>query len=170
MEALMASWDAQSDLAEAVGTQDPFVMAFLDYYNSFDSFHPAFFGRFLSCAGIHDHVVNLFVHLNVNSQRYVKISDTFSSPIRPFNALGQGDPWVLIAAILYVSTQFKMVQSLHPGVTGSAVIDDRTLKGPPGQVKAALVSIFCFDAMAGHITHPEKITLTAATVKLSKEL
>ena len=169
LESLMASWDAQADLAEAAASSTPFVMAFLDYYNFFDSFHPAFFGRFLSRAGIHEDFLKLFVHLNECSQRYVKIADTYSDPIRPFNALGQGDPWVLIVAILYVSSQFRMVQCLHPGVSGSAVIDDRTLKGPPEQVKAALESIFSYDAKAGHITHPEKITLTAATQKVSKD-
>ena len=109
LEALMASWDTQSNMAEATCTREPSAMAFLDYYKFFDSFHPGFFGDFLSCAGIHSDFVRLFVHLNTNSQRFVKIADTFSAPIRPFNALGRGDPWVLIAAILYVSLQFRMI-------------------------------------------------------------
>ena len=56
-----------------------------------------------------------------------------------------------------------MIQEIAPQVKGSAVVDDRTLRGPPGQVKQALHSIFEFDTLAGHITHPEKITLTACT-------
>ena len=116
-------------------------------------------------AGIHADFIRLFVNLNTMSQRFVKISDTFSSPIQPFNALGQGDPWVLLCAILYVSSQFKMVQQVAPSVKSIAVIDDRSLQGPPDQLHLALCRIFAFDILAGHLTHPEKITLTACTKK-----
>ena len=145
LESLMASWDAQSSLADAACTQEPFAMAFLDYYKFFDSFQPDFFGQFLSCAGIHEDFVRLFVNLNTNSQRFVKVSDTYANPIVPFNALGQGDPWTLIAAILYVSSQLRMVQHVAPQVTGSAFIDDRSLRGPPLQMHLALTKIFRYD-------------------------
>ena len=110
-------------------------------------------------AGIHPDMLSLFVNLNTNAVRFIKISNTFGEGIRPFNALGQGDPWVLLVAILYVSTQFKMLQEVAPQVRGSAVIDDRTLHGPEEQVDKALRAVFAFDNRAGHITHPEKITL-----------
>ena len=87
LESLMASGDAQANMAEAASSQDPFAMAFLDYYKFFDSFQPEFFGHFLGKAGIHSDFVRLFVHLNTNSRRYVKVADTFSDPILPFNAI-----------------------------------------------------------------------------------
>ena len=56
-----------------------------------------------------------------------------------------------------------MVQHHAPLVKSKAVIDDRSLQGPPDQLHAALLLIFVFDALAGHITNPEKITLSACT-------
>ena len=163
LESLMASWDAQSNMAEAHASQDPFAMAFLDYFKFFDSFQPAFFGHFLLKAGMHADFVRLFVHLNENSKRFVKIADTYSNPITPFNALGQGDPWVLIVALLYVSTQFRMINHFAPLIKCSAVIDDRSLQGPPRQLHCALLKVFVFDSLAGHITHPDKLTVSACS-------
>ena len=46
-------------------------------------------------------------------------------------------------------------------VKSSAVVDDRTMRGPPDQVEAALRAVFRYDDRAGHNTHPDKVTLTA---------
>ena len=99
LAAIMASWDAQAGIAEAAATNSPMLMAFLDYHNFFDSFEPRFFGFFLLDAGIHPDFVQLFVHLNTNAVRHIKIANTYGESIKPFNALGQGDPWVLLVAI-----------------------------------------------------------------------
>ena len=168
LEAMMASWDAQSDLASAASAKTPFTMAFLDYFKFFDSFEPRFFRDFLAQAGLHRQFVDLFVHLNTESVRYIKIGDTFGPAMKPFNALGQGDPWVLLAALLYVSTQFKMLERVTPQVKKAAVIDDRTLHGPPEQVERALREVFVFDELAGHITHPDKVTLTTCHAESKK--
>ena len=106
----------------------------------------------------------LLADLKIKSVRHTKIGNTFGPPILPYNALGQGDPWVLLAANLYVSCQFERIHSLAPAVTTKPVIDDRTLKGPPDQVLAALLQLVEYDKTAGH--EPEKITLSATTAKL----
>ena len=164
LEAIMSSWEAQFGIAEAVETNAPILMAFLDYHKFFDSFEPRFFGRLMQDAGIHEDFTRLFVQLNCNAVRFIKIGKTFGNPIKPFNALGQGDPWVLIAAFLYVSTQFNMLNEVAPQVSGTAVIDDRALQGEPEQIDKAIRAIFVFDSLAGHITHPEKITFSSPSV------
>ena len=84
--------------------------------------------------------------------------------------MGQGDPWVLMAADLYVSCQFKRLHKIAPAVRTSAVIDDRTLRGPPDQVQRALQDVVRFDEKAGHVTNPEKITLSATTKKVKNKI
>ena len=170
MEAAMASWDVQSDVARAAFNKTPLVLAFLDYYKFFGSFEPRFFGKFLSAHGVAPDFVDLFVDLNVNSVRHIKIGNTFGPPIEPFNALGQGDPWVLMVAILYVSCQFRRIHKIAPQLKTSAVIDDRSIRGPPEDVQTVLLDIVDFDAGAGHTTNPDEITLSATTAKWAKRL
>ena len=52
----------------------------------------------------------------------------------------------------------KIGNTFGPPIKCKAVIDDRTLRGPPAQVDTALRLIVDFDQRAGHITHPDKIT------------
>ena len=127
-------------------------------------------GQLLLDAGIQPDFVDLFVHLNTNAMRHIEISNTFGEAIKPFNALGQGDSWVLLVAILYVSTQSKMLQKIAPQVRGSAVIDDRSLQGPEDQIDNALRAIFTFDSKAGHITHPEKITFATNSAAVKRKV
>ena len=84
--------------------------------------------------------------------------------------MSQGDPWVLLAANLYVSCQFRRLHKIAPQVDTKAVIDDRTLKGPEEQVLLAVSDVMEYDSTAGHVTNPEKITLTATTKKLREAL
>ena len=70
----------------------------------------------------------MFVNLNKNATWYVKLGSAFGPPRRPFNGLGQGDPLVSLAAILYVSYQCNVVKARVPGVKMSAVIDDRGVR------------------------------------------
>ena len=168
-EAMEASWDTQMDLATATEEGDDMLLAFLDYYKFFDSFHPPFIGEVLKATGVQEDLVDMFVHLNVNTTRHIKINGTFGPPMKPYNALGQGDPLVLLAAIIYVSHQLHVIGKRVPQVKGAAVLDDRGLRGPPECVDKAVRIIRGFDDRAGHITNLGKSTFAASTKKAQHE-
>ena len=50
----------------------------------------------------------------------------------------------------------KVIKNRLPGVQLTAVVDDRTIRGPSDQVLKALQLIQHFDNLAGHITHTGK--------------
>ena len=58
-----------------------------------------------------------------------------------------------------------MIAEVAPEVTSTAVVDDRSLQGPPEQVHTALLNLFDYDALAGHVTHSETITLSACNAR-----
>ena len=80
-EAMMASWDVQSEIASHIQNKQSSVAAFLDYYKFFDSFDPRLFSKFLAAHGIADDLVALFEDLNVNSLRFIKIGNTLVAPL-----------------------------------------------------------------------------------------
>ena len=55
--------------------------------------------------------IDLFLDLNTNATRYIKIGDTYGPPIQPYNALGQGDAFSLLAAHIYVHAQFVVLHA-----------------------------------------------------------
>ena len=56
--------------------------------------------------GIDEALVNLFLHLNTQSRRRILMGGIYSEDFGTFNALGQGDAFTLVTALLFVSVQF----------------------------------------------------------------
>ena len=160
-----ASWDAQAEVAAAINQGEEKILAMLDYYKFFDSFEPNFYAKFLEKMGLHQNLVRLFLDLNINAVRRVKIGNALGNPFRTFNALGQGDPLTLIVALLYVSVQFVALDHICPLLAKSAVVDDRNIRGCREDVLKAWDFIYRFDLRAGHVTNPKKLALLATTPK-----
>ena len=139
------------------------VLAMLDYYKFFDSFEPKFYAKFLEKMGIHSNLVRLFLDLNVNAVRRVKIGNALGKPFQTFNALGQGDPLTLVVALLYVSVQFVALDQICPKLRKSVVVDDRNLRGEGEDILRAWNFIYRFGIRAGHLTNPKKLALLATT-------
>ena len=158
-----ASWDAQSAVAAAMEQGEDMVLAMLDYYKFFDSFEPKFYAKFLEKMGIHSNLVRLFLDLNVNAVRRVKIGNALGKPFQTFNALGQGDPLTLVVALLYVSVQFVALDQICPKLRKSVVVDDRNLRGEGEDILRAWNFIYRFGIRAGHLTNPKKLALLATT-------
>ena len=66
-------------------------------------------------------MVDLFLNLNTSAKRYIKIGDTYGPQMRPYNALGQGDPFSLLAANLYVHTLFTVLRKRTPNEPSACV-------------------------------------------------
>jgi hypothetical protein len=139
------------------------VLAMLDYYKVFDSFEPQFYAKFLEKMGIHSELVGLFLDLNLNAVRRVKIGNALGKPFKTYNALGQGDPLTLVVALLYVSVQFTALDQICPRMKKSAVVDDRNIRGTKEDILLAWQFIYKFDVRAGHLTNPAKLALLATT-------
>lgn len=48
-------------------------------------------------------------------------------------------------------------------------MDDRSLRGTRAQIVKAVEEVMHYDEAGGHITNPEKLTVTATTLKLRKQ-
>ena len=68
-----------------------------------------------------------------------------------------------MCAILYVMVQMNRVDAIAPMVQGTAVVDDRSLRGSRLEVKNAIDEIMVFDETAGHSTNPVKMALMATS-------
>ena len=157
-----AAWDAQAALEQAMNGDEEQTVALLDYYKFFDSFHPPFFAALMKDMVVDSGLIDLFQDLNTNATRRVRIAGTYGHGFQTFNALGQGDTLTLLIALTYVSIQFSALDKYVPSVKGSAVVDDRTLRGPGVEVDAAVRFIMSFDQKAGHVTHPGKLAYASA--------
>ena len=158
-----ASWDAQAAVASVMEQGEEMVLAMLDYYKFFDSFEPQFYAKFLEKMGIHSELVGLFLDLNLNAVRRVKIGNALGKPFTTYNALGQGDPLTLVVALLHVSVQFIALDQICPRMKKSAVVDDRNIRGTKEDILLAWQFIYKFDVRAGHLTNPAKLALLATT-------
>ena len=143
--------------------KEEMVVAFLDYHKFFDSFEPHFFSKFLLRMGIHPTLVKLFLHLNTQSTRRIRINGLYSEPFGTFNALGQGDAFTLLTALLFVSVQFVALDDICPELAKSAVVDDRTLRAKRETMLRAIHFVQNYDVRAGHLTNTVKLTLMATT-------
>ena len=59
----------------------------------------------------------------------------------------------------------RTVSNRHEQAQATSVIDDRTLRGQPQHVIAAVQTVLKFDSLAGHTTNPKKL----AALVTSKE-
>jgi hypothetical protein len=82
-----AAWDTQAEIAAAMDGEEEVVLASLDYHNFFDSFEPNFFAKFLLKMGIDPLLVRLFLDLNLNARRRIRIGGVYSEEFGTFNAL-----------------------------------------------------------------------------------
>ena len=110
-------------------------------------------------------LARLFQTLNCNVRRRIKLRTTFGPQFTPYNALGQGDPLVLVVALMYVSVQFNALQARFSTLRFSGVVDDRNLRGDRSNVESAIRFIMQYDEAAGHETHPKKMALAATTTE-----
>ena len=78
-----ASWDTQSAIESAINGSEELVVALLDYYKFFDSFDPRFYAAFIVDAGIDWRLGQLFLHLNCNVRRRIKIGTTYGPEFTP---------------------------------------------------------------------------------------
>ena len=106
-------------------------------------------------------MVEMFGDLNNNAVRHIKIGSTYGPPIRPHNAIGQGDVFCMLVAVVNVTIQFRYINSCAPQVALSAVVDDRAFRGKYDDVLAAVNAVMEFDATAGHVTNPKKLAFLA---------
>ena len=141
------------------------MVAFLDYQNLFDSFEPNLFAKFLLKMGIDPALVQLFLDSNVNARRRIRIGGVYSEEFDTFNALGQGDPFTLLGALLYVSVQFYALDTICPGLMKSAVVDDRTIRANKELILRAILWIQKYDKKAGHLTNTVKLLIMATTAE-----
>ena len=144
------------------------VVRLLDYYKFFDSFEPNFFAQLLRDSGMDPKSIDLFLDLTTQAERRIKIGQTYGESFGTFNALGQGDPFTLIVALVYVSVQFRVLEDRFPGISMDAVVDDRNLRGRRETVRDAVVEVGIFDKMAGHRTNAAKMAILATT-KLAQQ-
>ena len=149
-----SSWDTQTEIAAAMDANEKVVVAFLDYHKFFE---PHFFSKFLRM-GIHPALVKLFLHLSTQSSRRIRMNGLYSEPFGTFNALGQGDAFTLITALLFVSVQFFALDDICPELTKNAVVDDRTLRAKRETMLRAIQFVQKYDIRAGHTTNTLKLT------------
>jgi hypothetical protein len=123
-ECLEASWEAQADLEMAANDGENLVVALLDYHKFFDSFDPRFYAQMMEGMGVHRNFANLFLDINTNAKRRIKIGNTFGRELNTYNGIGQGDPKSLFVALLYITVQFPLLHSEHPEIAKGAVVDD----------------------------------------------
>ena len=113
--------------------------------------------------GVDVRMADLFLDLDTGAICRITVGDTFGPGLTPYNALGQGDPLVLVTAILYVSVQFYHLEPVAPSLRFSAVVDDRNLHGERKDVKLAIDETMEFDQLAGHSTNADKMALMATS-------
>jgi len=139
----------------------PLATVLLDYYKFFDSFEPHFIGDMLKDCGVDDDLPDLFVDLNLNAERHIKIGNTYGAALDTSNGLGQGDSLALMSAIIYVAIQHRFIEQSFPTMRMSSAIDDRNLRGTVEDLKRAIDEVIKFDALAGHFTNPKMIAAAA---------
>ena len=132
------------------------VVSLLDYHKFFDSFDPRFYAKMLKDMGVHHDFATLFLDINTNAKRRIKIGNTYGRELNTYNGIGQGDPKSLFVALLYITVQFRLLDDEHPEITKGAVVDDRNLRGKPETMESALKCTFQVDEAAGHLTNPKK--------------
>ena len=144
-ECLEAAWDVQADVEAAMVGQKEFTLITADYQNFFDTFEPHFFARLCKAVGFPEHVADLVCSMNTTMMRVVKIGPSFGTPFAVNIGAGQGDSFSVICALMITTIQFRHVGSLHPNVSLTSVVDDRTFRGPRGDVIAAVRTALAYD-------------------------
>ena len=79
------------------------------------------------------------------------------------NGLGQGDPFSVLIALLYVGVQMVALHLQCPRVQSIAVIDDRTIRGHQEDVCDAVAFVASLDKAAGHCNNLKKAAALVTT-------
>ena len=126
-----AAWDVQSFLEEQSALGKDGVAILLDYSKFFDMFSPDIVHGMLTDLGFPLHFVALIIDLLLDLRRYIKIGDRFGEPEGQRDGMGQGDPFSVVVALIFVGLEQRVISRLYPCIKQTAVMDDRALRGPP---------------------------------------
>ena len=95
-------------------------------------------------------MVDLIITLNQGVVRRFKVHGRYGEQVIQHNGLGQGDPFSVLIALLYVGVQMVAMHLQNPNVQSTAVINDRTIRGKPEDVCDAVAFVASLDKVAGH--------------------
>ena len=104
------------------------------------------------------------------AKKYIKIGQSYGMPFESHNGFGQGDSYSLMVALALVSIQFDYIQDNYSEIKLGSCVDDRNIRGNPDMIIPALQDMAIFDSMTGNFNNPEKVAITAATLKIRTTL
>ena len=90
-EALEVSWDAQSDIEEAMRLGEELTVMLMDYWKFSDAMELIFIRDFMCATGFDPQYCNMMLDMHTNLQRYVKLGKSMGQPFGGHNGFGQGD-------------------------------------------------------------------------------
>lgn len=155
-QCLDAAWDVQGFLEENVALSQDDLVVLLGYWKFLDLFDYEMVLGFLCTVGFNPNLVELLVGHGRSLCRYFKVHGPYGRPIGQHKGLGQGDPFSVLVAMVYVGAQMRTVELQCPLVAATSVIDDRAIRGPPAAVCDAVALIANIDKEAGRITNVKK--------------
>ena len=88
-----------------------------------------FFRNLAIALGIPEEMANFDCFLNTNMGRMIKITDNYGPVFWGNVGAGQGNVLAIFSALGITTVQFRLVSDLHPQVSLSSVVDDRTFRG-----------------------------------------
>ena len=98
------------------------VIATMDYYKYFDSFH-----HDMLHLKFPPRYVRMMHDLYKNLHRTIKLGGAVGTPKNTYNGMGQGDDYVIFAALALTSVQCVHLQDEVPTVKLGSCVDDRNL-------------------------------------------
>ena len=98
----------------------------------------------------------MIYNFNRNVKRHFKVGGRYGDAIGQDNGSGQGDPFALLIALVYVGIQMLAVGKACPQIAITPVVDDRTIRGGTKDTKTALSIIDAIDRAARHLTNARK--------------
>ena len=148
-ECMEAAWDAQIAIEFAFLERSKVSAILMDYEKFFDTFDCDFFAQLFKEVGMPEEIATLFSSMYAGIQRRLKISGHLDSPLTSSCGAGQGDSFSLLAALIIVSIEFRMLDARWPKVLKGSVVDDRNLVGTAADVIGATRDCMAFDKKAG---------------------
>ena len=169
-ESAEVSWDAQSDIEEALAHKKDLTICLMDYWKFFDAMEPDFVKEFLLACGLDEDYVHMTHEMYKNMNRYIKLGRSYGDPIQGANGSGQGDTYSILVALALVAVQFNYIQSKFPTLRMGSCVDDRNIRGEFQQVLQAYQEMAKYDALAGHFNNVKKMALSSTCPKVRKKI